>query len=542
MNRFPVSRLLHAAVLSTLLAWLPATAPAAAAGGAQRPNILLIISDDIGMDASTGMYPGLIDAMLQQYGPKGHDHPQYRDIDGRPASTPNLNALAQAGMRFTQAWANPFCSPTRTSLLTGLYPVKTGVLDYTHHLTQNHHSFVRDLKDKAGYRTAIFGKWHIAGLDQYPGMKPKEAGFDLFRGNLHGGVDTYWEWNYQIQDADSPPDQWRQEPAPTRSLPGIAPTTYAPVVKTADAIAWITEQEQRDPDRPWFVWLAHNLAHITGNQRPNPMAVPNADTLDAPSRREMEACGGTFGTAIVGRCTDKALMRAMTNSMDTLIGHVLQVVDRLDPQTYVIYVGDNGTWMFGANREFIDNLYITRVNRSKGTAYQSGVHVPLVIRGPGIRAGSRSDVPTHSVDLFSTILQLAGLPVPARVPNRNGDAMVDVDGVSLTPVLFEGAARLRDPDRGYLLAETINPIRQNLRHVAARNARYKLVCANGSRAADCEFYDLIDDPLEEYPLPEPASCETYASGRLSAGARDWHFCRLQEVIAKDSSMAQHPGG
>ncbi len=542
MNISTVLRVLRAAALSTIVAWLPATALAAAAGNAQRPNILLIISDDIGMDASSGMYPGLVDAMLEKYGPRGHDHPQYRDIEGRPASTPNLNALAQAGMRFTQAWANPFCSPTRTSLLTGLYPVKTGVLDYTHHLTQNHHSFVRDLKDKGGYSTAIFGKWHIAGLDEYPGMKPKEAGFDLFRGNLHGGVDTYWEWNYQIQDADSPPDQWRQESAPTRSLPGIAPTTYAPVVKTADAIAWITEQEQRDPDRPWFVWLAHNLAHITGNQRPNPMAVPNADTLDAPSRREMEACGGTFGTAIVGRCTDKALMRAMTNSMDTLIGRVLQVVDRLDPDTYVIYVGDNGTWMFGANREFIDNLYITRVNRSKGTAYQSGVHVPMVIRGPRIRAGSHSEVPTHSVDLFPTILQLAGLPVPARVPGREGNAMVDVDGESLTPVLFEGASRLRDPDRGYLLAETINPIRQNLRHVAARNARYKLVCANGSTAADCEFYDLIDDPLEEYPLPEPAGCETYSNGRLSASARDWHFCRLQEVIAKDSSMSLRPGG
>ena len=515
---------LHAAEASTAA---PTTAP---------PNILLIISDDIGMDASTGMYPGLIEAMLEKYGPRGHDHPRYRDIQGRPASTPNLNELAQAGMKFTQAWANPFCSPTRTSILTGLFAVKTGVLDYTHHLTQNHHSFVRDLKEKAGYSTAIFGKWHIAGLDEYPGMKPKEAGFDLFRGNLHGGLDTYWEWNYQVQDETSPPDQWRQQPAPTRSLPGIAATTYAPVVKTADAIAWITEQEQRDPQKPWFVWLAHNLAHITANQQPNPMAVPDIDTLDEPSRREMQACGATFGTAIVGRCTDKALMRAMTNSMDTLIGKVLQTVDALDPNTYVIYIGDNGTWMFGANREFIDNLYITRVNRSKGTAYESGARVPMAIRGPRIPAGTTSEVPLHGVDLFPTILQLAGLPVPGIVPNRAGDGTEVLDGVSLLPVLFEGAAQVRDPDLGYLLTETVNPIRQNLRHVGARNARYKLICANGTTAADCEFYDLVDDPLEEYPLPEPASCTASASGSAGSRTRDWHFCRLQEVIAKESSL------
>ncbi len=73
-------------------------------------------------------------------------------------------------------------------------------------------------------------------------------------------------------------------------------------------------------------------------------------------------------------------MRAMTNSMDTIIGKVLDVVDKLDPNTYVIYLGDNGTWMFGPQREFIDNMYITRRERSKGTTYESGVRVSMAIR------------------------------------------------------------------------------------------------------------------------------------------------------------------
>ena len=174
-------------------------------------------------------------------------------------------------MRFTQAWVNPFCSPTRTSILTGLYAAKTEVLDYTNYLSQNHHSFVRDLKDKGGYSTAVFGKWHMAGLGRYPGMKPKEAGFDLYQGNLNGGIETYWEYDYHVQDAPLAPSQYRTEKAPVRSMPGVAPTTYAPVVKAADAIAWITEQKSKNPNKPWFVWLAFNLSHITGKQNPNPM-------------------------------------------------------------------------------------------------------------------------------------------------------------------------------------------------------------------------------------------------------------------------------
>jgi arylsulfatase A-like enzyme len=195
---------------------------------------------------------------------------------------------------------------------------------------------------------------------------------------------TYFQYDYHIQDDTTPPDQWRTEKAPVRSLPGIKPTTYAEVVKTADTIDWITEQEKNNPDKPWFVWFAFNASHITGDQLPNPMIIPNADTMDDPSRKEMEACmgpDGKFGSANVGSCSSEALMRAMTNSMDTMIGRVIETVEKLDPNTYIIYLGDNGTWMFGEKREFIDNMYITRRGRSKGTAYESGVRVSMAIKG-----------------------------------------------------------------------------------------------------------------------------------------------------------------
>lgn len=509
----------------------------------KRPNILLIIGDDIGIDVTTDMYPGLIDSLTGQYGPSGHNHPKYKEIDGRPASTPVLDTLAKEGMRFTQAWTQPFCSPTRTSLLTGLFAAKTGVLDYLGALSRSHHSFVNDLKEKGGYSTAAFGKWHIAGLFQYTGMMPKQAGFDLYRGNLSGGVQTYFDYDYHIQDDTTPPDGFRTEKPPLSSLPGIQPTTFAPVVKTENTINWITEQEKKNPDKPWFVWMAFNLSHITGQQVPNPMVIPNADTMDEISREEMEACmgpDGQFGSANVGACSSEALMRAMTNTMDTMIGRVIETVDKLDPNTYIIYLGDNGTWMFGEKREFIDNLYITKRGRSKGTAYESGVRVSMAIRGPGIEAGSRSDEWIHNVDLFSTILELAGLDVPEMVPNKEGNGMVALDAVSLTPILFNGAKDLRDPDKGYLLAETINPVKDNLMEVGARNKTYKVICDNNADTESCVFYNLVDDPIEEYPLPKPDSCTDYKTGSWTPDDPEWNFCHLQDVIATKSFLADPP--
>src|SRR5690606_20347238 len=188
----------------------------AAPEAAVRPNILLVISDDFGVDVTSDMYPGLIDALGERYGPSGHAHSEYGAIAGAPASTPTLNQLARDGMVFTNVWAQPFCSPTRASILTGLFASKANVLTYADPLSRNHASFVRMLKEQAGYSTALFGKWHLAGLPgdrvDYPGMKPKEAGFELFKGNMHAAIGTYWDYDYQVQDVDTPADEWRNGP------------------------------------------------------------------------------------------------------------------------------------------------------------------------------------------------------------------------------------------------------------------------------------------------------------------------------------------
>jgi arylsulfatase A-like enzyme len=504
--------------------------------GATAPNILFVVMDDVGIDTSSQMHPGLIEKLTAQYGPQGHNHPLYRRIAGRAASTPTLNTLAQQGIAFTQTWVQAYCSPTRASILTGLYAAKTRVLDYSNPLSQSHKTVARILRDEAGYGTAIFGKWHVAGLGYYPGMKPKQAGFDLFLGNLNGAIESYWSYDYQIQDETTPPNVWRTEAAPTRSLPGIAPTTYAPVVKVADTINWITKQESADPNKPWFAWLAFNLSHITSAATPT--VVPNYDTLDEPSRNEMLACGGVFGTANIGSCSGPALNRAMTNSLDTLLGKLLDAIDAIDPLTYVIVIGDNGTPMYGqAAINFIDNMYITRMGRAKGTVYESGVRVSLAIRGPGIPAGRQSAAPNHGVDLFATILDLAGVSVPASFPNSGGSGGVALDSVSLAPILFTDAKRVRDPDYDYVMSETINPLAGNARQATARDATYKLLCTEDMQTANCAFYDLIDDPLEEYPLPKPGNCLNFGNGIWTPADRAWHFCRLQSVLGTQSFLS-----
>jgi arylsulfatase A-like enzyme len=274
------------------------------------------------------------------------------------------------------------------------------------------------------------------------------------------------------------------------------------------------------------------------------MQVPNADTLDKQSLDEMKACGGQFGSNNVGSCSGESLMRAMTNSMDTITGKLLDVVEKLDPNTYIIYVSDNGTPMYGRpGLDFIENMYITRKNRCKGTTYESGAWVPMTIKGPGIKVNSTSDAVAHAADLFSTTLALAGIDVPEEVNNSEGTGKVSLDAVSLTPVLFNEKERVRDANKGYVLSEAVNLMTGGTPHIGARNEEFKVVCAGGMEGDNCQFYNLKDDPLEEYPLEKPDSCARYTDGSLTPEDPDWNYCRLMEVVREkgyEPPKAQSP--
>jgi arylsulfatase A-like enzyme len=183
-------------------------------------------------------------------------------------------------------------------------------------------------------------------------------------------------------------------------------------------------------------------------------------------------------------------------------------------------------------------MYITAFDRGKGTSFESGARVEMAIRGPGIKAGSVSDTPISGSDLYSTVLNMAGLEPTKQVPNKDGTGMVDLDSVSLMPILMNGAKQIRDPNKDYLLAETTNPVKNNVAEAAARNERYKVFCRENVQLASCSFFDLKKDPLEEYPLAKPENCANYTNGTWTTAAQEWHFCRLQEVVAKESFLTK----
>jgi len=488
------------------------------------PNILLIIADDVGMDLTTNAYPGLITDLVAKYGPSGYNNANYSRINGRPASLPVLtDRLAAQGMVFANAWAQPFCSPTRATVITGLFVDKTKVGAFDDPMSDKHVTFVQLLND-VNYSTAMIGKWHLYGpKDNYTGVLPKQVGFELFKGNLNAAISpTYWNYSYIVQDENTTDTGYRSDPVPTKSLPGISPTTFATVVQGADTIEWINARQAEDPAKPWFVWLAFNESHVLVPPDTPYYHVPNADALDPTSLAEVTSCGGQPGSSNNGSCTAKQLMRAMTNSMDTVIGKVLDAVDALESDTYVIFIGDNGSW---SNN--IDNMYITTTGRGKTTPYESGARVPMVIKGPGIAAGSASTHFVHAADLFATILTLAGLTAPATNFNNTG-AVVPSDSVSLTPILFGSAPIVRDPNEGYLLTE----VAWNGNKVGARNGTYKVICNTDTSNANCTFYNLITDPLEEYPITDhkPTSCTNYRTTWNKETQPEWHYCRLIEVM------------
>jgi hypothetical protein len=131
---------------------------------------------------------------------------------------------------------------------------------------------------------------------------------------------------------------------------------------------------------------------------------------------------------------------------------------------------------------------------------------------------------------------LAGLAPPVNVSNSDGTGTVPLDSVSLTPILFNKAKATRDPSMGYILNENKNLMTGGTRWVGAQDATYKVVCIDSP--SNCEFYNLADDLLEEYPLAKPASCDDYVNGKWTPADPQWHYCRLTEVVAKDSILSE----
>lgn len=344
--------------------------------------------------------------------------------------TPHLDRLASEGVRFTHFYATPVCTPTRACLLTGRYFQRTGAIDtFMGRDTMSADEItLAQVLQEAGYRTALVGKWH---LGRYMRYHPNQRGFDEFFG--------FWQYGFINRYFDSDELFYQRERVHT--------TGYITDVLTDFAIEFV-----RSSPRPFFLYLCYNAPH-------SPFFAP-----DGYVERYLRK----------GLPLREAQIYGMVSSIDENVGRLLQALDEegLTGNTLVFFMGDNGG---------VSGYWRGGLRGNKGLVYEGGIRVPFFVRWPGsFPAGAVVGAMAHCIDLFPTLCDLLGLPLPQDRP---------LDGKSILPLLQKGEGpsphealffqwtRVRpDPDKNW----------------AIRQGRYKLV--NG------ELYDLETDPGERQNL------------------------------------------
>jgi arylsulfatase A-like enzyme len=363
-------------VFVIIAAATPALQQPSPPAAASRPNVILIMTDDMG------------------YG-------ELRSYGGTDIRTPHSDRLATDGVRLTDAYANGvLCSPTRAALISGRYPQRNAIEtalgpEGTRGLPVNGSSLPQLLKDR-GYRTALVGKWHLGGTvtGEARNGGPRAHGFDYFFGLMGSHVD-YWHHNR----GPKAEDLWENE---TRiSLDGEYLTTLI-----SDRTVQFIEQSAA-AGQPFFVDVAYNAPHWPYDRPDKPSPPPGS---------------GAHVLANAENPPTRADYAAMMASVDEGVGRIVQTIERLGltRDTIVIFTNDNGgEWLSNGGPLF---------NR-KWTVWEGGIRVPAIVKWPGrIPAGTVSDQPAITSDWSASLAAVAGAAVPAHY-----------EGIDLFPIL-EGRA------------------------------------------------------------------------------------------------------
>ncbi len=413
----------------------------AAAGAEGRPNVLIIISDD------------------QGFGDLGvHGNPKIK--------TPNLDKLAGESVWLKNFYVSPVCAPTRASLLTGRYNYRTGVVDtyqgralmYPDEVT------VAEVLSGAGYRTGIFGKWHLG--DNAP-MRATDQGFQEALVIKGGGIG---------QASDPPGGTSYFDPILQHNGAAERYKGYCSDIFADAAIDFV----QARSDRPFFAYLAFNCPH-------SPLEV--ADSELAPYKA-VDLALSTFpqlGQQIPQEWAETpdqvARVYAMVTNIDKNIGRVLKAIDdrKLAKDTIVIFLTDNGP----AKPRFNAGL-----RGWKGSVFDGGIRVPCYLRWPDhFPAGLAVDRIAAHIDLMPTLLDACGI-----ASQKN----LKVDGKSLLPLL-SGKQTAGWRDRTLYFQWHRGDAPEAGRAFAARTQVYKLLRREpipGAKPPALELFDMVHDPLE----------------------------------------------
>ena len=382
MKRF----LKSAALLAFALAQTASIFSACAADAPQKPNIVFILIDDMGW------------ADGECFGSKFYQ-------------TPEMNALAASGMRFTSAYAAcAVCSPTRAASMTGKYPARLHLTDYipgegapknsrfslpdwTKHLPLEETTLAEALK-KLGYATEHLGKWHLGGGEYLP----QHQGFDT---NVAGGsvghpASYFWPFG-------AAKDNLNKGGVPGLAARGGKEGDYLTDQLTDEALSFI----EANKDRPFYLNFCHYAVHapLMGKQ----------ELIDAAADRP-----GANGQS-------NTVYAAMLKSVDESIGRIVKKLNELHlaDHTLIVFTSDNGGVVHFGKPPATSNWPL---RSGKGNPYEGGLRVPLIVKMPGVtHAGTTCDAPVITMDFFPTLLELAGADKSA--------SRTAVDGASLVPLL-----------------------------------------------------------------------------------------------------------
>ncbi|MGO8745176.1 MAG: arylsulfatase [Thermoguttaceae bacterium] len=413
------------------------------------PNIVILLTDD------------------QGFGELG--------ATGNPLiRTPHIDRLAAQGVSLTNFHVMPVCSPTRACLMTGRYNYRTGVTDtyLGRSLMHSDETTLAEMLARAGYRTGIFGKWHLG--DNYP-MRAMDKGF-LESLVLNGGG---------LAQPGDPPDPVDERGAYFNATlrhngTWVKTNGYVSDVISDAAMQFI----QKKGDQPFFVYLPFNCPHA-------PHQVPDEYRRYYRGKDFSAAQFPKNGHPMAANrdADDLARVYAMIENIDDNVGRLLAKLDelKLAGNTIVVFFSDNGCQQH--------NGYNAGFQGWKGTPYEGGIHQFCFLRWPGqFQAGRRVDRIAAHIDLAPTLLDLCGLPVPQNVK---------FDGLSLAPLLRGG--QVAWPDRVLFFQWHRGDAPERYRAFAARSQDWKLVQPLGAgetwtHKTRFQLYDMAHDPLEMHDL------------------------------------------
>ena len=391
-----------------------AAASSLAAPAGPRPvNVVLILADDAGYEC------------FEPYGST-----QY--------STPTLNRLAREGVRFDHCYATPLCTPSRVALMTGLNNVR----NYTDFgaLPPGEYTF-SELFRKAGYVTAVAGKWQLDVSPNVKGVAPEEAGFD-----------TYCLWNTARTGRDR---YWKPSIERDGELLQGGPNDYGPDLFTQ----FVIEFMEKNRRRPFFVYY--------------PMVLPHSPFLPTPDSKDRKFTDPQNNFAdMVAYC-------------DKLVGRIVSALERLNlrDRTLILFTADNGT-----DHAITSRLNGRLIRGDKGRPTMGGTRVPLIVAGAGVKGGRVLNDLVDFTDFLPTLADAIGARLAAGIPFDGQSFWPQLTGIKGYPreVIFNYYFP-RPYAKDFSTPYTHPEIRYAFDH------NYKLY-------SDGRLFDLVSDPEEKHPL------------------------------------------